>query len=421
MTSGQTGRTHAPARFGAFSARRAALCFARVLPALFLVLVLDAGASDEASGERAAPTLPAGAETVRVTAEQMHQLSLVQVQLHLFRAQKAAVGQIAFNEDASTVVLTPFSGRVTRLVAKLGDVVKRGDPLFEIDSPEVVQAQTDLIAAVQGLEKARSQVLLAKTVLDRQVSLLAGRATAQREVDQARNEHAAAESDFQTAQGTLTAARNRMRVIVGRDQKEVERVERERAVNPLITVDSPIDGTVINRKIGPGQYVRSDASEPLYAVANLATMWLKANVPENDIPLIRVGQDIEVKVSALPDRLFRARIAAIGAASDAATRRVVVRSEIPNPDGALKAEMFATFRIATGEGHSAPAVPVEALVRDGEVTSVWVEEKPMMFRRQQVRVGLEQDGRVQIREGLKPGEVVVARGAIFVDNEWRTQ
>jgi len=386
-----------------------------------LSVVILVGGSRLASGERAAPTMPGTGDTVQVTAEQMHQLSLAQVQMHVFRAQKTGVGQIAFNEDASTVVLTPFSGRVTRLIARLGDVIKRGDPLFEIDSPEVVQAQTDLIAAVQGLEKAKSQLVLAKSVLDRQVSLLSGRATAQREVDQARNEQAAADSDFQTAQGTLTATRNRMRVIVGRDQAEVERVERERTVNPLITVDSPIDGTVIGRKVGPGQYVRTDSSEPLYAIANLSTMWLKANVPENDIPLVRVGQDIEVKVSALPDRLFKARITAIGAASDAATRRVVVRSEIPNPDGALKAEMFATFRIATGEGDRAPAVPVSALIRDGDVATVWVEEQPTVFRRRQVKAGIEQDGLVQIREGLKPGEVVVARGAIFVDNEWRTQ
>ena len=91
--------------------------------------------------------------------------------------QKPAIGQIAFNEDASTVVLTPFSGRVTRLIAKIGDEVKRGDPLFEIDSPEVVQAQTDLIAAVQALEKAKSQLALAKRVLDRQTGLLADKAT----------------------------------------------------------------------------------------------------------------------------------------------------------------------------------------------------------------------------------------------------
>ena len=224
-----------------------------------------------------------------------------------------------------------------------------------------------------------------------------------------------------TAQGTLTAARNRMRVIVGRNQAEVERVERERAVNPLITVDSPIDGTVISRKVGPGQYVRSDNGDPLYGIANLSTMWLKANVQENDIPYVRVGQEIEVRVTALPDRMFKARITAIGAASDAATRRVVVRSEIPNPDGALKAEMFATFKIATGDGNAAPAVPAEALIRECDVATVWVEEEPRVFRRRAVKIGLEQDGQVQIREGVNVGERVVARGAIFVDNEWRTQ
>jgi cobalt-zinc-cadmium efflux system membrane fusion protein len=395
----------------------------RVLAPLpfLLIAVAEIGDGHLALAERAAPSMPKGTETVQVSAEQMHQLGIVSVKVHTFRSRKTAVGQIAFNEDASTVVLTPFSGRVTRLIAKLGDVVERGDPLFEIDSPEVVQAQTDLIAAVQGLEKAKSQLVLAKSVLDRQTSLLTGRATAQREVDEAKNEYAAAESDFATAQGTLTAARNRLRVIVGRGQGEVERVERERAVNPLITINAPIDGTVIGRKIGPGQYVRSDAGDPLYSVANLSTMWLKANVPENDIALVRVGQEIEVAVSALPDRMFKARITTIGAASDAATRRVVVRSEIPNPDGALKAEMFATFKIATGDGDSSPAVPAAAVIREGDGATVWVEEQPMVFRRRQVKIGVQQDDHVQIREGLKPGELVVARGAIFVDNEWRTQ
>jgi|SRR5262245_1195429 len=389
--------------------------------ALCLVSALLIAGSQSGPAERAAPTMPKSTDTVRVTAEQLLQLSVVPVTPYTFRAQKTAVGQIAFNEDASTVVLTPFSGRVTRLIAKLGDEVKRGDPLFEIDSPEVVQAQTDLIAAVHGLEKAKSQVVLTKSVLDRQQGLIAARATAQRELDQARNEHAAAESDYATAQGGLTAARNRLRVIVGRDEGEVERVERERAVNPLITVNAPIDGTVIARKVGPGQYVRSDAADPLYSIANLSTMWLKANVPENDIPFVRVGQAIEVTVTALPDRVFKARITAIGAASDAATRRVVVRSEIPNPDGALRAEMFATFKIATGPGDASPSVPVAAVIREGDVANVWVEEQRLVFRRRSVKIGMEQDGRVQIRDGLKVGERVVARGAIFVDNEWRTQ
>jgi cobalt-zinc-cadmium efflux system membrane fusion protein len=380
-----------------------------------LAVALMAGSDTPALAQ--AP--PKAEDTVRVSAEQAQRLTIEAVQAYSFRAVKSAVGQIAFNEDASTVVLTPFSGRVTRLLAKIGDDVKRGDPLFEIDSAEVVQAQTDLIAAVQGLEKAKSQLALAKRVLDRQMALIAGRATAQREVDAARNDQAAAESDFTTAQGTLTAARNRLRVIVGRNPEEVERVERERMVNPLITINAPIDGTVIARKIGPGQYVRNDAADPLYSISDLSMMWLKANVPEIDIPYVKVGQEIEVRVTALPNRVFKARIASIGAASDTATRRVVVRSEIANPDRALKSEMFASFKIAIGDEQPAPGVPVEAVIWEGELAFVWVEREPLLFQRRQVKIGIEQGGRLQIREGLRSGERVVSRGAIFIDNEWR--
>lgn len=365
------------------------------------------------------PVVNKAAETVRTTDDQAHQLGVVAAEQRPFRAVKAAIGQIAFNEDASSSVLSPFSGRITRLIAGVGTMVKRGDPLFEIDSPEVVQAQTDLIAAAHAVEKERSHVELAKSVLERQQSLLAGRATAQREVDQARNDYSAAQSDLSTAQGTLTSARNRLRVIIGRDQDEVARVERERTINPLITVNAPIDGTVIGRKIGPGQYVRSDAGESLFQISDLSVMWLRANVPENDIPYVQVGQEIEVRVNALPDRVYRARITVIGAASDASTRRIVVRSEIPNPDGALRAEMFATFKIKTGPGQDSPAVPANAVIWQGDRAVIWVEKEPLLFQRRSVTAGLEQDGYVEIRSGLRPGERVVSRGAIFLDNEWQ--
>lgn len=365
-------------------------------------------------------TLAKNPDLVRVNVEQLHQVNTVPVTHDRFSIQKPAVGQIAFNEDASTVVLTPFSGRVTRLIARIGDEVKRGDPLFEVDSPEVVQAQTDLIAALHGLEKAKSQLALAKRVMDRHTGLMNDKATSQRELDSARNDFAAAESDLATANGTLMAARNKLRVIVGRDKAEVERLERERSVNPLITINAPIDGTVIARKVGPGQYVRSDVADPLYSIADLSTMWLKANVPETEIANVRVGQEIEVRVTALPDRTFKARISAIGAASDTTTRRIVVRSEIPNPDRLLRADMFANFKITVGGSEPAPVVPVEAVIRDGNEAAVWVVREPMLFSRRKVRLGMERDGRVQVLDGLAAGEHVVGRGAVFVDNESRS-
>ena len=358
-------------------------------------------------------------DAVHISEHQMHQFAVMRVELVQFRILKTAIGQIAFNEDASTTVLTPYSGRVTRLIAKVGDEVKRGDPLFEIDSPEVVQIQSDLITAVQSLEKTKSQLALAKRALDRQTSLLADKATSQREFDQAHNDYAAAEFDVRTAEGSVGAVRNRLRVLVGRSDAEVARLERERLINPRVTINAPIDGTVISRKVGPGQYVRSDSGDALYSIANLRVMWLKANVPENEIPYIQVGQDIEVSVTAVPDRTFNARIAVVGAASDSATRRVVVQSEIPNPDRALKSEMFATFKIVTGNGESSPAVSADAVIWDGDQAFVWVETEPLVFARRKIKIGLEQNGQLQVLDGLRPGEKVVSRGAIFIDNEWR--
>ena len=380
------------------------------------LVATDIATADVAPGKM----LAKNPDIVRVNGDQLHQLNVVPVTTDRFSIQKLAVGQIAFNEDMSTVVLTPFAGRVTRLIAKLGDEVKRGDPLFEIDSPEVVQAQTDLIAALHGVEKSKSLLALAKRVMDRQTGLMSDKATSQRELDAARNDFAAAESDLATANGTLMAARNRLRVIVGRDKAEVERLERERSVNPLITVNAPIDGTVVGRKIGPGQYVRSDVADALYSISDLSTMWLKANVPETEIANVRVGQEIEVRVTALPERVFKARISAIGAASDTATRRIVVRSEIPNPDGLLRSDMFANFKITVGGGEPSAVVPVEAVIRDGNEAAVWVVGEPMLFRRRKVKLGMEREGRVQVLDGLAAGEQVVGRGAVFVDNESRS-
>ena len=371
-----------------------------------------------ASAGVAAQGLEKKSDIVRVTNDQMHQLGIVKVELYPFRVQKLAIGQIAYNEDTSTAVLTPFPGRVTRLIAKIGDTVNRGDPLFEIDSPEVVQPQNDFIAAFSAMNKARSQLDLARIVEKRLKDLYEGKAAALKEYQQAQGQLVGAQNDMRSAEMSLEAARARLR-IVGFTDAEVAALKDKGTVRRATPIPAPIDGTVIARKVGPGQYVRNDTGEALYVIADLSTMWLKAQVPEKEISSIRVGQDVEVKVSALPDRVLRARVTAINAATDATTRRVIVRSEIPNPEGALKSEMFASFKIATGDDEPSPSVPVQAVIREGDHAVVWVEEEPMLFRRRKVTLGIEQEGRMQIREGLKAGELVAGRGAIFVDNEWR--
>ncbi len=395
---------------------------------LALLLAVGAGvhelrksASEAPAGAVAAKpdTTGKSADSVTVAPMQARQLVVAPAAEFRFSQQRLAIGQIAFNEDASTVVVAPFSGRVIKVLAGIGQDVKRGAPLFEIESPEVSQAHTDLIGAALNVDKSNAQMTLARRVLDRQTGLLAERATSQREVDQARNDMAAAELDLKTAQGALLGARNKLRVLTGLSEKALATIQEQRIVSGLLTVSAPIDGTVVARKIGPGQFVRSDSGEALYTISDLSTMWMKASVPENEVRFVRVGHDVEVRLNAMPDRVFKARIAALGASSDSVTHRVVVRSEIDNADGALRPEMFASFRIFTGDPTPALAVPIEALIREASRAFVWVEDQPLTYRRRRVVAGAEQDGRVEIREGLQAGERVVGKGAIFVDNEWK--
>ncbi len=359
-----------------------------------------------------------GPDFLRVVPDQMHQLQIVKVATVAFRAQTAAVGQIGYNEDASTVVLTPFSGRVTRLIAKPGDQVKKGDPLLEIDSPEQFAQQNDFIAAQAAKRKAGSQHNMAQIAERRVRDLHEGKAAPSKDLQQAEAQLAAAENDLRSADTAFEAARARLRIL-GRTDEEIQKLEQTGMLSRVTTITAPIAGTVVSRKVGPGQHVKADLGDALYTIADLSTMWLKAQIFEQDIAQVHIGQEIEARVSAAPDRVFKARINAINAASDLTTRRVVVRSEIENADGLLKAEMFAMFKISIDDGSKSPAVPTDAVIREGDVATVWVETEPRLFKRRVVDIGIQQNGLTQIRSGLDAGELVVARGAIFVDNEWR--
>src|SRR3954447_4535451 len=359
-----------------------------------------------------------GPDFLRVVPDQMHQLQIVKVGSYAFRAQTSAIGQIGYNEDASTVVLTPFSGRVTRLIARPGDQVKRGDPLLEIDSPEQFAQQNDFIAAQAAKRKAGSQHNMAQIAEKRVRDLHEGKAAPSKDLQQAEAQLAAAENDLRSADMAFEAARARLRIL-GRTDEEILKLELTSMLSRVTTITAPIGGTVVSRKVGPGQHVKADSGDALYVIADLSTMWLKAQIFEQDIAFVRVGQEIEAKVAAAPDRTFKARIANISSASDLTTRRVIVRSEVGNPDGVLKSEMFASFKIGAAEPLATPAVPTEAVIREGDLATVWVEAEPMLFKRRVVEIGIQQNGLTQIRSGLAPGELVVARGAIFVDNEWR--
>ena len=345
----------------------------------------------------------------------LNNIRIVAVTLFDFHAVKEAIGQIAFNENQSTSIYSPYSGRVVRLIANPGDRVTKGDPLFEIASPDVVQVQSDYIAAVNQNTTARRLLEVARRNAVRQADLYQAKAVSQRDYDQAQADQQSAESTVSTANGQMRALRDKLRMM-GKAEEFIQQLETERRIDPITAIFSPISGTVTSRKVGPGQYVQPDNTNALYTVADLTTMWLRVNVPETDIRFVKMGQQVRVHVMAYPNELFSARVTYIGVSIDPATRRVPVRAEMPNPDFRLKPEMFATARILSNDALRSPAVPVNAIVRDGATARVWVQAGKGQFVRRTVQLGLQQDGMVQITEGVKAGEQVVSDGAVFLGN-----
>jgi len=338
----------------------------------------------------------------------------------LFRPEEEADGRIAADEDSTTPVFSPYSGRVTRVLVRAGAVVRPGDPLFAVEASEFVQAQNDLIAAAAALLTAQAQTRLAETVEQRAHALVEARGGALKDWQQAQLDLATARGGERTAQIALAAVRNRLRIL-GKSEAEIARLERGGAAMPAESVvRAPIGGTVLSRQVGVGQYIVSSSSgggaTPLFTIGDPATVWLVANVRETEAGAMRVGLPVEVRVPAYPARVFQARLTYVATAFDPATHRLPVRAEIDNRDGALKPEMFARFRIETGSAAEAVAVPEAAVVREGETARVWVADPARhILASRPVVTGITRDGRVEIRAGLKAGEPVVVQGALFID------
>jgi cobalt-zinc-cadmium efflux system membrane fusion protein len=215
--------------------------------------------------------------------------------------------------------------------------------------------------------------------------------------------------------------RNRLRIL-GRSDAEITALENApdlMKLDPVAVVPAPIGGTVIQRQVGLGQTIVSaaaGANNPLFQIGDLSKVWLVANVREEDSPLVHRGDSVEVQVLAFPKRVFTARVTHVAPTIDANTHRLSVRAELDNPDGALKPEMFASFRIITGPAAASLAIPIGALVYEGSDVHVWVANPAdKTIQEREIRLGVIQDGMAQVLDGLQPGDQVVTSGSLFID------
>ena len=357
--------------------------------------------------------------TFRPTAAQWAGFKIEPVRLVSFRPEQVTEGNIAIDDDLTTPVFSPYSGRVVKLIAKLGDHVEQGAPLFEIQASEFVQVQNDLITALANLQTARSQLAMAQTTEKRTHALYLAQGGALKDWQQAQTDLITAQNTVRADEIALHTVRRRLRIL-GKDDAEIAALEAQptQKLDSVATVRAPIAGIITQRQIGLGQFINSTAagaSNPVYTIGNLSMVWLIANVREVDAPLMQVGLPVEVHVLAFPGRTFKAKISWVAPSIDPTTHRLSVRADVENPDRELKAGMFANFSIITGEAATAPAVPQQAIVYEGETARVWVAGADDTIAARSVRVGQTADGMVEILSGLSEGEKVVTSGALFID------
>jgi cobalt-zinc-cadmium efflux system membrane fusion protein len=389
---------------------RRALPPGRQLRIVLIVVLVAAGALviGWALRARANEPVPANdavaANEVRLSSAQLATLEINTVGTRSFRTEEVTDGQIALNGDTTTQVFSPYSGRVVRVMASPGEYVKQGAPLLLIEASEFVQAQSDLHNAAATLKLARINEERKHAAYDSKGGSL--------------QDWQQSQVDLAAAENAATSATSRLRIL-GKTDAEIARLESAKKTNPATYVVAPIGGVVTDRQVGPGQYIQAGGSTPVFSIGDLSTVWLVAAVPETDAPYIERGQEVEVRVLALPGQIFRAKLTAVGAQVDPVTRRVSVRATLANAAGKLKPQMFASFSIITSGESQAPSVPDEAIVREGDQARVWVVSQNNTLSLRSIHTGRSSDGMVEVLDGLKQGERVVTRGSLFIDRAAR--
>lgn len=292
----------------------------------------------------------------------------------------------------TAAVLTPLSGRLIALKVALGDRVARGQIVAIIDSPDLGQAYADN-------QKAADAFRLTQKNLERQEAQNKLGVVSDRDLDQAKSDHAQAAAEY-------TRSRARLRMLgASAEAKPASRG---------LAVSAPVGGSVTALNVAPGNMI-NDPTAPLMTVADLSTVWVTALVAERDIAAVAKNQDAEVTLAAYPERKLHGKVLFISDVIEADSRRGKIRIAFANADYALKPNMFATV-VLSGRERSSIVVPSSALLMNNDRTSVFVATAPWTFERRNVDAQLEEGESVAIRSGIKPGERVLVKGAILLND-----
>ncbi|MEZ5541429.1 MAG: efflux RND transporter periplasmic adaptor subunit [Pseudomonadota bacterium] len=325
---------------------------------------------------------PAGTVTIDPVVEQNIGVRTATVERQSLSRRIRSVGRVDFDEERLSSLHPKTEGWIEELyIDKTGEQIGRDAILLSIYSPQLVTSQQEYLLALDSL-------------------------------------HALGESPYDEirhgAEQLVASARERLELL-DVPEHQIRELEQTRAAKKSLHIHSPFDGVIMNIGAREGQYVTP--STELYKIADLSRIWVIADVYENEVPWIRVGDPADMKLAAIPGKVFSGRVGYIYPYAEVKTRTIKVRVEFDNPDLLLKPDMFADVTIHAQRTVDALVIPVEAVVRSGEREQVFVVRAPGKFEPRAVHTGVSSRGLVQVLEGLEDGEQVVTSSQFLIDSE----
>lgn len=377
--------------------------FAVFLPPLLLLTGCGSHTPPPEKKETTVAPAQSGDVAIRPDSAQLQQIKIATVETAEVPVDVVtAPGRIELNPNRVAHVVLPLAGRIVVVLVKLGDSVKKGDPVLQFESPDADVAVSAYLSAVAAVNTAKAALIKAQADLDRTRDLYEHQAVAQKEVLNA-------QSAVQQAKAAV-------------DQTEAAREQTQRRLDLLglknnqfgqkITISAPTSGKVLELSVAAGEY-RNDTNAPLMTIADLSSVWVASDVPETQIRFIELGERLDIELAAFPGQLFHGRVTRLGDTVDPQTRTLKVRAEMDNSRGLLRPEMFGNIRHVDSTAVR-PVIPPGAVVQSDGQTIVYRERSKGDFEPVKVTLGSQLDGRVAVTSGVKAGDRIVVDGVMLL-------
>ena len=362
---------------------------------VFLLLLAGCGAKEKTGQVKEV----ADPNVVELGPELQKQVQLIKVGDAEIRELLRIPGSIQVDEQRMAKIGAPVTGRITEISAVLGQLVKQGQVLATVNSTELAQNQLAYIKALQQINLQSKAVDRAKVLLEADVISAA--------------ELQRREAELSGARADLVAARNQL-LVLGMSNASISKLSHSAQMDTFSHVTARLAGTVISRKINVGQVVQP--ADELFVVADLSRVMAVAEVPEHQIDLIELGQEVDIEVPALNEKPIKGKLIYVADVVNPQTRTVTVRSEIKNFNHEIKPEMLVSMLVQS-KPVSHLSVPVRAVVRENDKNYVFVKIASNKYRLREVAIGDDYQGMVAIENGLDSGEIIVSEGAFHLNNE----